>query len=188
MLTDLNNLWQQTLFLKCKVKGMRDFSKTGSLSGNSLHLYRLWTWRAPFCCQGGLPLRYLGKGSSHWDPESAHTAAGASPLPPRLSALAVVDPGTSGPTLIWYCCSYIGLRRGRSKEASLLQLPPPLLDYQSETPQGFVNWNKKPWHKSSVWSLLWEPYWALSNFSEEGGIRLYMNFGGGRLRKTYTCA
>lgn len=27
MLTDLNNLQQQTLFLKCKVKGMRDFSK-----------------------------------------------------------------------------------------------------------------------------------------------------------------
>lgn len=67
MLADLNNLQQQTLFLKQKVKGMRNFSKRGLLSGNSLHLYRQWTWHARFCCQGDLPLLYLGKGSSHWD-------------------------------------------------------------------------------------------------------------------------
>ena len=88
---------------------------------------------------------------------------------------------TTVPALIWSCYSFIGFHL-LSKESFTAAAPPPV-NYQ--TPQGFVDWNKKSWRRSCVWSFLWEPYWAPSNFSEGGGTRLYMNLG--RLGKTYAC-
>lgn len=115
------------------------------------------------------------------------------PLSPKLSALVVVNPGTPAPlSLPWsdIAIATLAWGEGEAEKASLLQLPAPLLDYQSETLQGFVDWNK-PWHTSSVWSFLWELYWALSNLLEEGGIRLYMNLGGsggGAGKNIHMCA
>lgn len=134
-LTDLNNSQQQTLFLKLKVRGMRDFIK----GVHSLGTPSTYTDNGTGVLHSAVKVTFhLGI----WEravlteiPESVHTAAEASPLSPKLSALVVVNPGTCGPQSLPWSDLAIASLASSSEQRKLHFCSSPTATKLSDTPR-----------------------------------------------------